>query len=273
MFSLGQFSQLRSSASALRLSRADTGKWLWSYYRSRLPGARNAAEKCLTVKAKPSGFPQMTVCIRMNGADYVPVEEILLGNTYPGIDGEICTILDLGGNIGMASLLFSTRYPAAQICTVEPIPQNLEILNNNMSLNRVRTVVVPAAVAAQDGRTTFRLSSDPQQHAMLKEGAAVQPSQGVVEVETISVPSLMARMGWQTIDMLKIDIEGGECEVLGGRPEWLNRVRTIVGEGHLGAGYDMDRCRADLEPMGFEVAEIGRTSGSILFLGTRAPRQ
>jgi hypothetical protein len=76
-------------------------------------------------------------------------------------------------------------------------------------------------------------------------------------------------MGWNEIDLLKIDIEGGENDVLGEHPEWLRRVNTIVGEGHFGAEYDIDRCRRDLEPMGFSVIEISKNAGAMTFSASR----
>ena len=79
----------------------------------------------------------------------------------------------------------------------------------------------------------------------------------------------MQRLGWTEIDLLKIDIEGGEKAVLGGQPAWLKRVRCIVGEGHLNAGYSPDACRADLEPLGFDVEITAQLKNAILFLARR----
>jgi hypothetical protein len=91
-----------------------------------------------------------------------------------------------------------------------------------------------------------------------------------IEVDVVSVPSLMALMGWEDIDLLKIDIEGGEKEVLAGNPAWLRKVRCIVGEGHLGVGYGVDACRRDLEPMGFRVEPVVENDGAWAFLARRS---
>lgn len=83
------------------------------------------------------------------------------------------------------------------------------------------------------------------------------------------VPSLLQIMEWNEFDLLKIDIEGAEVEVLGGRPQWLTKIRYIVGEGHIGAGYTIDACKKDLEPMGFNVDLFKMTSGAWVFFARR----
>jgi FkbM family methyltransferase len=269
MLNTAHFLGLCRNSRAVHLSFVDACKWLWSYYRSRLPALKSSAEHSLTLTLHPEGFSSFPVCIRTNGADCGVVNEIFLDNTYPVVKGNIKTILDLGGNIGMTALLYSFRYPNAKICTVEASPENLAILRENLRLNGCSAAIVPAAVAAKDGKISFLLSDDPQQNAALKEGTIPGHSQRVVEVDAVSVPTLMGSMGWNEIDLLKIDIEGGENDVLGGRPEWLRRVNTIVGEGHFGAEYDIDRCRRDLEPMGFSVTEISRNAGSMTFSASR----
>jgi FkbM family methyltransferase len=217
------------------------------------------------VHIKIRGGLAADLSIRPNGYDCFLVEEIFAEAVYDLDVGSVQKIVDLGGNIGLASVFLAKRYPEAQICCVEPIPDNIAVLQRNIEANKLSIRVVAAAVGPQDGRTHFELSSDPRQHAASDSKVVVEPTGRRLEVEVFSVPSLLKMMGWDEFDLLKIDIEGGEVEVLRGRPEWLRKVRYIIGEGHVGAGYTIGACRADLEPMGFEVKQIKLMEGAMLF--------
>lgn len=268
MFNPKQLRHLYGSAGALGLNLADTSRWLWSYYASRLAvTSYHAGSVQIAIREHEDQLCRLV--LRTNGFDWLVVEEVFLHDIYRLDLSDVRRVLDLGGNIGIAALYFASRYPGAQICTVEPIPENLSILKRNIELNELSVRIVPAAAGAQDGRTAFELAEDPRQHskAVFEEGRSVGAR--VIEVDVLSVPSLMQLMEWQEIDLLKIDIEGGEREVLGASPPWLTKVRVIIGEGHLGVGYTFDAARRDLEPMGFVLELLSENSGAILFSAHR----
>jgi FkbM family methyltransferase len=270
MFNLRHLRTMCSSAKALGLNLPDTGRWLWSYYASRLPGARLHDAGSTQIEVRDRAGKKHGLIIRNNGHDWVVVDEIFVRHLYRLDMADAGHILDLGGNIGLATLWFAWSFPGGQICTVEPIPDNVSILERNVRLNRVAARVVASAVGPADGKTRFILSEDPRQHSNINTG---QGTEKTIEVDVLSVPSLMAVMGWEDIDLLKIDIEGGEKEVLAGRPPWLMKVRCIVGEGHFGVGYTIDACRRDLEPMGFHVEQVDENGGAWMFLARRPDRQ
>ena len=73
-------------------------------------------------------------------------------------------------------------------------------------------------------------------------------------------------MGWEDIDLLKIDIEGAEKEVWGSPVPGHEGGAGIIGEGHVGVGYTIEACRADLEPWGFEWSNLKAATGPSFFL-------
>jgi FkbM family methyltransferase len=269
MVNFSHLGRLYGSAKTLGLNLPDTCRWFWSYYASRLPGAGSRATSCVEIDVRTGASNALRLRIRNNGFDYDVVEEIFARNAYKMDLENVSRVLDLGGNIGLASLFFARSYPGAQICTVEPIPGNLAILESNLKLNHVPGRVVPGAVGERDGKIRFVLSQDPTQHSSEATGIVGMATGNGIEVDMVSVPSLMKLMGWAEIDLLKIDIEGGETAVLGGRPDWLKKVRVIIGEGHVGVGYTIEACRTDLEPMGFQVRLLDQRPGAMLFLAHR----
>ena len=54
-------------------------------------------------------------------------------------------------------------------------------------------------------------------------------------IRCVSVSGVMRQMGWDRIDLLKMDIEGAEREVFGpGAQEWIHKVGVLVVELHEG---------------------------------------
>jgi FkbM family methyltransferase len=259
---------MRASARGLQFSSADTIRWLWSYYGSRLPGLRwlENTRHCVQIAVPDEAGKKRGLFIRNNGFDWDVVDELFLRHMYRVDLAGVTRILDLGGNIGLATVAFAWDHPQAEICTVEPIPDNLAVLRRNLELNRVPGRVVAGAVGPQDGQTRFTLSVDPRQHSA---SMATRPTGKTLDVQVFSIPTLMSMMGWQQIDLLKIDVEGAEREVLGGQPSWLKSVRCLIGEGHFEVGYTIEACRKDLEPLGFDVREIERNEGAMVFLARR----
>ena len=48
----------------------------------------------------------------------------------------------------------------------------------------------------------------------------------------MSIGTMLDRAGLDEVDLLKLDIEGGEAAVLGAWPSWSRRVRCLVAELH-----------------------------------------
>lgn len=166
-------------------------------------------------------------------------------------------------------MFFSRFYPACTVACVEPVPNNINLLRMNLEINHLSVRVFPSAVGAIDGNAMMNVSPDPRSNSILRNPNTASMLEQMVPVKVLSVPSLLSALNWSKVDLIKIDIEGGEVEVLGGRPDWLNRVGAILGEGHHGSGYTIASARSDLEPFGFTVNLIEQRQGSFLFFAKR----
>lgn len=71
------------------------------------------------------------------------------------------------------------------------------------------------------------------------------------EVDGISMDSLMKEYHINTIDLLKIDIEGTENILFKNKPDWLKSVRIILIELH--GDYTVADLKNDISPYGFEI--------------------
>ena len=61
-------------------------------------------------------------------------------------------------------------------------------------------------------------------------------SQLTPTADAVTVPSILQRLGWDRIGLLKMDIEGHEETVLSGNCDWLNLVDAICVEYHQPSG-------------------------------------
>jgi FkbM family methyltransferase len=136
-------------------------------------------------------------------------------------------ILDCGANIGLASLFFKRRYPAARITAFEADPALAAMLQQNVRRNGAADVeVVAAAVWTETGEVTFRPDG--------ADSGAVASLAGAPAADAIRVPTvrLSERLAAEPIDLLKLDIEGAETAVLTDCAGALDNVDALLLEVH-----------------------------------------
>ena len=161
-----------------------------------------------------------------SGSDVAMWTEVFLDKQYNAerLGANPKRILDLGANVGFASLYFRLIFPTADIVALEPDPQNLDTLNKNLAGLQVH--IMPVAISAINGsRKMFvKLGSG--------MSSSFYPSTHTreISVKTISMEDLMQKLGWDSIDIIKFDIEGEEWELFSSFP--FNKVETLIGEYH-----------------------------------------
>jgi len=122
-------------------------------------------------------------------------------------------ILDCGGNVGLASLLFKRRYPAARITAYEADPSLFEVLKDNLARNGAADVeTVQAALWTSNGQVTFRAEGS--------DSGMIGTLPGAVSGKSLDVPSLRLR------DVIAEDIVLADCEPV------LDRIGAIVMDLH-----------------------------------------
>jgi len=166
--------------------------------------------------------------VRTGSSDLAIFDEVVILRGYGfALDKAPTVILDIGANIGLATLWFKQRYPAARVIAVEPDAENFELLKRNTAgLKDVE--LVQAALAPEDGIIGFeRAGLNPSGYHIrdLKSGEKGVPA--------ISMGSLLQRFGLEDVDLLKLDIEGAEKELFETTDiAWMDRVKTMAVELH-----------------------------------------
>jgi FkbM family methyltransferase len=192
---------------------------------------RQRGSEDLTVRFKQRPPLQL----RGGCADFHMFHRIYLRDEYrldPLLPGGLGTIVDLGGNIGA----FTSRVAphAKRVVTCEPVPVNFDRLQGNVG-EYPNVTLLNTAVTDQDGTMEIHMPARGHETGVFsahRQGNESKLAEDSVTVSTISLRSLFEQQQIQDVDLMKIDIEGGEYDVLYGAPELLAGVQRIHGEYH-----------------------------------------
>jgi FkbM family methyltransferase len=168
------------------------------------------------------------VHLRIDTSDFCAYRDVLIFRTKsydPSIAGfSPSTIVDAGAHIGMASILFALKYPAARIIAVEPEASNFAALVRNTAPYKAITPI-HAALWRENGEVTLGPSN------VHPKGAFQIVENGKQRVRAITMDTLLSESGISSIDLLKVDIEGAELEVFK-CCHWIENVSVIAIELH-----------------------------------------
>lgn len=173
-----------------------------------------------------------TLFVRRSSADLTAALSCFNGEfeslktVFPSDWGGI--IVDAGGYIGTAAIAFAELYPNATVLTIEPRPENFELLkrningkNNIIPLNGVLTHSKSEKIELFDRKNNeWGWSIIPLKNT---EG------NGSLTVRNYTIPDLIRDYG--EIGILKLDIEGAEKELFDHVTELLH-IRAVFVELH-----------------------------------------
>jgi FkbM family methyltransferase len=137
-------------------------------------------------------------------------------------------IFDVGSHTGATTIEYLNAFPLAHVVAFEPEPDNLITVREALSRYSDRCTVLTSALAAEDGTATFHVNSHNGTHSLLPIGdtkfwAAPEKEVRRISVQTRSLDSIARERGIDAIDIVKMDIQGGELEALKGASGLLSR--------------------------------------------------
>jgi FkbM family methyltransferase len=197
-------------------------------------------------------------------------DEIFVGGEYFFVPtNKTPIILDVGANIGVATLFFKTYYPEAIVYAFEPDITAYNILRRNIGTNAILGVeTYNFAISDKKGKIEFYI--DPKFAGGGSSSTRCERTLGKkVEVDCITLSSFINReLGSRPVDFLKMDIEGSEQESI---PELfetktLDKIREGVIEYHHKIGNEKSKLSqflGYLEKAGFEYQIIASDTPTV----------
>lgn len=167
--------------------------------------------------------------------DPIVVREIWEENVYEVKDTHFNkggVVVDLGANIGTFSI-YAAHF-GATVYAVEPEPHNREALEKNIALNSMKDKIHVLPYAISDYKGTAVISDS--------GGGSTIKDDGIfgAEVEVMSLDNLFSLYHINSVDVLKIDVEGAELEIiLGASRDNLNKCKFITMEFDVRSGSRM----------------------------------
>lgn len=175
------------------------------------------------------------VTARRGTTDLMVFDTIFVEREYSCLDNlqNVRTVIDAGANCGYSSAYFLSKFPGSRVIAVEPDRSNFQLLKKNLAPWGNRAICVEAALWSHETTLNFEQDSTGAGNEWgrrTEEGGTGDTGAGI---RAVTVPWLMNELGVETIDVLKVDIEGAETAVFGGGDRsWLGAVRNIVIELH-----------------------------------------
>jgi FkbM family methyltransferase len=156
--------------------------------------------------------------------DYQPALTRFLKQQTPV--GGAC--LDIGANLGFYALKFARWVgPTGQVMAFEANPDLAERIRQNVTLNRFSHVtVIGRPVHRCSEPVEFYISPNPGQSSIL--ATQVREPDHVLHLQATTVDEVIEAQGWQRLDVIKIDIEGNDCNALLGARKTLVRFHPAL---------------------------------------------
>jgi FkbM family methyltransferase len=155
-------------------------------------------------------------------------------------------VVDLGANVGYTAAHFASLYPAGRVIAVEMDGANAVLATRNLAAFGPRVQLLQAAVWSEDGEISYTGGEEQGFRAAPLDA----PGPGLqTKVPARSIDSIFRQFAVETVDYLKMDIEGAEAVVLDGPLDWARRVRAMKVEIHPPA--TREACTAALTRVGF----------------------
>jgi len=211
----------------------------------------------------------LTITIRGNYSDAMTVAEIFLDNCYirdlPLPSNPV--VIDVGGFVGDFSLYAVKRLNASRVIVCEPSPRNWALLLKNIANNGYEDRIEPVNKAVTDGGDVM-MDIDAPDDRQSMVSAYYRSGGRLTAVPGISLEELLRDYGIESVDLLKIDCEGGEFAILESiKSDLFSRIRNIVFEFH-----QIDRVWAKLDSVKGRLQHEGyalQTHGGLVFASRR----
>lgn len=137
---------------------------------------------------------------------------------------------DVGANVGLFTVAMSRAVgPTGRVVAVEPVADTVGQLQRNLDRNHcINVEVVKGAAAASSGEIPIMMTDDPALNSAGGEVIRGHPIIRIATVKAYTLDEIWIATGRPLVSLVKIDVEGGEQEVLLGAGEMITRCQPAL---------------------------------------------
>ncbi|MGI9009595.1 MAG: FkbM family methyltransferase [Nitrososphaeraceae archaeon] len=160
-------------------------------------------------------------------------EDDIMDHNFTPKEGDI--VIDIGAHIGPYTIIASKRVgPNGKVISIEADPDNFDILNRNINLNKlINVIAVNYAVYSKEETIKLYLPSGEEHSSYTKYNTVMSDrAQGetkFVQVQANTLDYILQKNGIkpENVNWIKIDVEGAEFEVLKGARDVLSNSSKV----------------------------------------------
>ena len=199
------------------------------------------------------------------------VKEIFLENISPGD-----VVIDVGSNIGDYTLIASKKVgDSGKVLSFEPLSETFLTLNRNLQLNEITNCMFfQKAVGEKPGLANLYKNNLSGTMGHLDSSLNGKDLIKRDEIEVVTIDDVLTSEHIDTVNMIKIDVEGFEHEVLLGCLQSFkeNKIKKILCEVHFkyleSKGKSEEAIYDLLREHNFTITPISRKSARVHILAT-----
>jgi FkbM family methyltransferase len=137
-------------------------------------------------------------------------------------------ILDIGANIGYFTLIAAKKAKAGKVFSFEPVKELFQSLQKNVDENNLYNVDINQVAIGEDDKDGVIFISGSENLGM----SSLRPPEnfaGVSQpVKTICIDNWAIEKNIQTIDIIKLDVEGSELLALKGMDQTITTFKPVL---------------------------------------------
>lgn len=160
--------------------------------------------------------------------------------------------VDVGANIGKYTVKVARQIgPRGKVVSIEPDPGNFSTLKTNIELNKL-TNVYAIKVACWNKTEELSLSLSPSWETATSS-VKEKVSNYFVKVKGLKLDDILDDLGIETVDLIKIDVEGAEEEVIQGARGIITKSERLKVMFEAWNKERFEKCKDILEHCGMTV--------------------
>ncbi len=191
-----------------------------------------------------------------NGSDFVVFREVFMSGVYRIIYKAPCAVVDIGMNIGLATLFLARNEYVKKVYGFEPFTQTYNQAEKNISLNdceiKDKITLYNVALSNTNREATYLYEADNPGGMRIAKGSRTvgeeHPDAAPVKIRDAGETLLPIFNSCEDMNIiLKSDCEGSEYDIFYSleKKDLLKRIRCIMMETHDGRQSEIEAMLSD----------------------------